>query len=206
MLKVWMSHGDKVTRLPDGFKLMASTPSCPIAGMADEARGYYGVQFHPEVTHTVQGKALLNRFVLDIAGARPDWVMGNYIEEAVARIREQVGSRGSAARAERRRRFQRRGGADPSRHRRPAHLRLRGPRPPAPERSADGDGHVRGAAQGPGGARRCRATSSSVTWPGSPTRNRSGRSSAASSSRCSSPRRRSSRTCAGWRRARSIPT
>jgi len=92
MLKVWMSHGDKVTALPPGFSLMASTPSCPIAGMADEARGYYGVQFHPEVTHTVQGKALLNRFVLDIAGARPDWVMGNYIEEAVARIREQVGS------------------------------------------------------------------------------------------------------------------
>jgi len=91
MLKVWMSHGDKVTTLPSGFKLMASTPSCPIAGMADEARGYYGVQFHPEVTHTVQGRALLNRFVLDIAGARPDWVMGDYIGEAVARIREQVG-------------------------------------------------------------------------------------------------------------------
>ncbi len=91
MLKVWMSHGDKVTALPPGFKLMASTPSCPIAGMADEARGYYGVQFHPEVTHTVKGRELLNRFVLDIAKARPDWVMGNYIDEAVARIREQVG-------------------------------------------------------------------------------------------------------------------
>jgi GMP synthase (glutamine-hydrolysing) len=92
MLKVWMSHGDKVTQLPPGFKLMASTHSCPIAGFADEARGYYGVQFHPEVTHTVQGRALLNRFVLEIAGAKPDWVMGNYIDEAVARIREQVGS------------------------------------------------------------------------------------------------------------------
>jgi GMP synthase (glutamine-hydrolysing) len=92
MLKVWMSHGDKVTALPPGFKLMASTPSCPIAGMADEARGYYGVQFHPEVTHTLQGRALLNRFVLQIAKARPDWVMGDYIEEAVARIREQVGN------------------------------------------------------------------------------------------------------------------
>jgi GMP synthase (glutamine-hydrolysing) len=92
MLKVWMSHGDKVTALPPGFKLMASTPSCPIAGMADEARGYYGVQFHPEVTHTVQGRELLNRFVLDIAKAKPDWVMRNYVEEAVARIREQVGS------------------------------------------------------------------------------------------------------------------
>ena len=91
MLKVWMSHGDKVTELPPGFKLLASTPSCPVAGMADEARGYYAVQFHPEVTHTVQGRALLERFVLEIAGAKPDWVMRDHIEEAVQRIREQVG-------------------------------------------------------------------------------------------------------------------
>lgn len=91
MLKVWMSHGDKVTALPEGFRLMASTPSCPIAGMADEDRHFYGVQFHPEVTHTVQGRAMLERFVLDICGARPDWVMRDHIEEAVAAIREQVG-------------------------------------------------------------------------------------------------------------------
>jgi len=91
MLKVWMSHGDKVTQLPAGFKVMASTPACPIAGMADEARHFYAVQFHPEVTHTLQGQALLNRFVLDICKARPDWIMGDYIEEAVAKIREQVG-------------------------------------------------------------------------------------------------------------------
>ncbi|MDH0363403.1 glutamine-hydrolyzing GMP synthase [Comamonas aquatica] len=91
MLKVWMSHGDKVTQLPEGFKVMASTPSCPIAGMADEARRFYAVQFHPEVTHTVQGQALLNRFVLDICGTQADWIMGDYIEEAVAKIREQVG-------------------------------------------------------------------------------------------------------------------
>ena len=91
MLKVWMSHGDKVTQLPEGFKVMASTPACPIAGMADEARRFYAVQFHPEVTHTVQGQALLNRFVLDICKARPDWIMGDYIEEAVAKIRQQVG-------------------------------------------------------------------------------------------------------------------
>jgi GMP synthase (glutamine-hydrolysing) len=91
MLKVWMSHGDKVTAMPSGFKVMASTPACPIAGMADEARRFYAVQFHPEVTHTVQGQALLNRFVLDICQARPDWIMGDYIEEAVAKIREQVG-------------------------------------------------------------------------------------------------------------------
>ena len=91
MLKVWMSHGDKVTKLPEGFKLMASTPSCPIAGMANEDKGYYAVQFHPEVTHTVQGQAMLNRFVRDIAGCQGDWIMGDYIEEAVAKIREQVG-------------------------------------------------------------------------------------------------------------------
>jgi len=91
MLKVWMSHGDKVTALPDGFKLMASTPSCPIAGMADEARGYYAVQFHPEVTHTSKGREMLERFVLQIAGAKADWVMRDHITEAVQRIREQVG-------------------------------------------------------------------------------------------------------------------
>ena len=91
MLKVWMSHGDKVTALPPGFKVMCSTPSCPIAGMADESRHYYAVQFHPEVTHTVQGRALLERFVLGICGTRADWVMGDYIEEAVQKIREQVG-------------------------------------------------------------------------------------------------------------------
>jgi GMP synthase (glutamine-hydrolysing) len=91
MLKVWMSHGDKVTAMPPGFKLMASTPSCPIAGMANEDKGYYAVQFHPEVTHTVQGAALLTRFVREIAGCTGDWVMEGYIDEAVAKIREQVG-------------------------------------------------------------------------------------------------------------------
>ena len=91
MLDVWMSHGDKVTEMPPGFKLMASTESCPIAGMADESRHFYAVQFHPEVTHTKQGTAILNRFVLGICGTRPDWVMGDYIAEAVEKIRQQVG-------------------------------------------------------------------------------------------------------------------
>jgi GMP synthase (glutamine-hydrolysing) len=92
MLKVWMSHGDQVTELPPGFKLMASTPSCPIAGIADEARGFYAVQFHPEVTHTVQGAAMLARFVHDICGCGTDWNMPDYVEEAVEKIRAQVGS------------------------------------------------------------------------------------------------------------------
>jgi GMP synthase (glutamine-hydrolysing) len=91
MLKVWMSHGDRVTELPPGFKLMASTESCPIAGMADEARRFYAVQFHPEVTHTTQGRALLNRFVHEICGIGADWNMPDYVSEAVARIRDQVG-------------------------------------------------------------------------------------------------------------------
>ena len=91
MLDVWMSHGDKVTEMPPGFKLMASTDACPIAGMADENRRFYALQFHPEVTHTKQGNAILKRFVLDICGTRPDWIMGDYISEAVAKIREQVG-------------------------------------------------------------------------------------------------------------------
>jgi GMP synthase (glutamine-hydrolysing) len=91
MLKVWMSHGDKVTELPPGFKLMASTPSCPIAGMADESRHYYAVQFHPEVTHTVQGRAMLERFVLEICATQPDWVMRDHVAEAVEKIRAQVG-------------------------------------------------------------------------------------------------------------------
>jgi len=92
ILKVWMSHGDKVTELPPGFKLMASTDSCPIAGMADEVRGFYAVQFHPEVTHTLQGKTVLTRFVREICGCRGDWNMPDYISEAVAKIRSQVGT------------------------------------------------------------------------------------------------------------------
>lgn len=91
LIDVWMSHGDKVTELPDGFKVIASNETTPIAAMADEARKFYAVQFHPEVTHTKQGQAMLNRFVLDICGAKPDWIMGDYIAEAVAKIKAQVG-------------------------------------------------------------------------------------------------------------------
>ena len=92
MLKVWMSHGDSVMALPPGFKVMASTPSCPIAGMADEDRKFYAVQFHPEVTHTLQGRAILESFVHGICSCGTDWVMGDYVAEAVAAIRAQVGS------------------------------------------------------------------------------------------------------------------
>jgi GMP synthase (glutamine-hydrolysing) len=92
LLDVWMSHGDKVDVLPDGFKVIASNAACPIAGMADEVRKFYAVQFHPEVTHTAQGKAILDRFVLGICGLAGDWRMPSYVDEAVAKIRADVGS------------------------------------------------------------------------------------------------------------------
>ncbi|MDH4216118.1 MAG: glutamine-hydrolyzing GMP synthase, partial [Gallionella sp.] len=91
LIDVWMSHGDKVTALPPGFAVIASNPTTPIAGMADEARRYYALQFHPEVTHTHQGKAMLGRFVHDICGCAQDWNMPDYIGEAVEKIRAQVG-------------------------------------------------------------------------------------------------------------------
>ncbi len=92
LIDVWMSHGDKVTELPPNFKVIASNETTPIAAMADETRKFYAVQFHPEVTHTKQGQAMLNRFVLDICGAKPDWIMGDYISEAIAKIKAQVGN------------------------------------------------------------------------------------------------------------------
>jgi GMP synthase (glutamine-hydrolysing) len=91
LLDVWMSHGDKVTALPAGFKIIASNDSTPIAAMADEARGFYGVQFHPEVTHTRQGGAILERFVHRICGCGEDWNMPDYLAEAVEKIRREVG-------------------------------------------------------------------------------------------------------------------
>jgi GMP synthase (glutamine-hydrolysing) len=92
LLDVWMSHGDKVTKLPQGFSVIASNDATPIAAMADESRRFYAVQFHPEVTHTHQGKALLGRFVHDICGCGQDWNMPDYITEAVEKIRAQVGA------------------------------------------------------------------------------------------------------------------
>ncbi len=91
LLDVWMSHGDKVTSLPQGFMLIASTDSAPIAGMADEDHGFYGVQFHPEVTHTKQGARILSRFVHEICGCGAAWEPGQIIEDLIGRVREQVG-------------------------------------------------------------------------------------------------------------------
>ncbi|HCC80091.1 MAG TPA: GMP synthase (glutamine-hydrolyzing), partial [Methylophaga sp.] len=91
MLDVWMSHGDRVSQLPEGFKVIASTDSAPIAGMADEERQFYGVQFHPEVTHTTQGQRMISRFISEICGCETLWTSANIIEDSIETIRQQVG-------------------------------------------------------------------------------------------------------------------
>ncbi len=92
LLDVWMSHGDKVTELPAGFKVIAGNDATPVAGMADEDRLFFGVQFHPEVTHTLKGHEIFARFVRDICGCMGDWNMPDYVTEAIVKVREQVGT------------------------------------------------------------------------------------------------------------------
>lgn len=91
LLDVWMSHGDKVTDLPKGFKVIASNESTPIAGMADEVRNFYGLQFHPEVTHTAQGSEILKRFIIDVCRCKADWSMPSFVDDQVSRIKRTVG-------------------------------------------------------------------------------------------------------------------
>jgi len=92
LLDVWMSHGDQVMAIPEGFQVLAGTGSAPIAAMQDESRGFYGVQFHPEVTHTLQGQRIPSRFVLDVCGCEALWTPSEIVEDAVEQIRAQVGS------------------------------------------------------------------------------------------------------------------
>jgi GMP synthase (glutamine-hydrolysing) len=92
LLDVWMSHGDKVTDIPDGFERMASTESCPIAGMFNAEKNFYGIQFHPEVTHTLQGMRIFEHFVLEICGCEALWTPAQIIDDAITRVRDQVGT------------------------------------------------------------------------------------------------------------------
>jgi GMP synthase (glutamine-hydrolysing) len=89
---VWMSHGDRVTKIPDGFDVVAQSSGAPCAIIADETRKFYGIQFHPEVMHTQNGSAIIRNFVIDIAGCSGDWTMASYKDEAIQKIRDQVGN------------------------------------------------------------------------------------------------------------------
>ena len=93
LLDVWMSHGDRVEQLPPGFQVICETENAPLAGMADESRGFYGLQFHPEVTHTRQGKRIIERFLFTLCGCEPLWTPGQIIEDSFHQVREQVGDR-----------------------------------------------------------------------------------------------------------------
>jgi GMP synthase (glutamine-hydrolysing) len=92
LLDVWMSHGDKVVELPEGFELIAETDSCPIAGMAHREKPWFGIQFHPEVTHTLQGKRIFEHFVQEICGCEVLWTPANIVQDAIERVRATVGS------------------------------------------------------------------------------------------------------------------
>jgi len=90
--QVWMSHGDKIDRLPEGFSILAKTSNSPVAAMGDESRGYYGLQFHPEVSHTRSGNLIIKRFISDVCGCQPEWTPESIIERAVTEIRSQLGN------------------------------------------------------------------------------------------------------------------
>ena len=149
--QVWMSHGDRVTRLPPGFSVIATSENAPFAAIADEARKYYGVQFHPEVMHTPDGAKLLRNFALNIAGFKGDWTMHAFKERAIAQIRAQVGKDQRDLRPVGRRQFIGRGRAAARGDRRSAAVRVRRPRPAAARR-------------GRAGGRACSATTTTSRW------------------------------------------
>ena len=93
-MTVWMSHGDKLSHLPDDFQTIASTPNAPFAGIAHKSKPFYGIQFHPEVTHTPQGTVLLGNFAATICGAQQNWTMAKFVDQEIARIRALVGDKG----------------------------------------------------------------------------------------------------------------
>ncbi len=189
---VWMSHGDRVTKLPDGFVTVGTSLNAPIAMIADEKRKFYATQFHLEVMHTPHGAAIIRNFVRKIAGATGDWTMRAFKEEAIEKIRG-AGRQGQGdLRALGRRRLGGRGGADPRGDRRPAHLRVRRPRPAAARRGRRRSWRCSATATTSRSSMSKRSRCSSARSRASPTRRRSARPSASCSSTCSRPRRRRS--------------
>ena len=139
----WMSHRDTVVEPPSGARIVATSEHTPVAAFEDAARKLYGVQFHPEVVHTPHGQAVLKNFLYDVAGAAPSWTPAAVIEEQVERIRAEVGQRARSLRALGRRRLGGRGAARAQGGRRPAHVRVRRPRPAAQGRGRAGGRDVR---------------------------------------------------------------
>ena len=164
---VWMSHGDRITAIPPGFAVIAQSDTSPFAAIADEARRFYGVQFHPEVVHTAIGSGLLQNFLFRIAGLAGDWSMHAYRAQAIARIRAQVGDGRRDLRPLRRRRFRRHRPAPPRGRRRPAHLRLRRHRPAALRRGQGGGRPVPRPLQHPADPRRRRPAVPGASSPAS---------------------------------------
>ena len=142
---VWMSHGDAVTRAPEGFRVTGHHRRDPGGRMEDRERGLFAVQFHPEVSHTPRGQAVMKRFLYDGCGLLPDWTPTNIVDEQVQRIRAAGGRRRGALRALRRRRLRGRRAARPPGGRRPADLRLRRSRAEPGGRARSGRGDVRAA-------------------------------------------------------------
>ena len=153
-LQVWNSHGDKLTKLPTGFKSVAVTENSDYAAIENRAGKVFGLQFHPEVVHTPHGREIIANFVHNICGCGKNWTMRNYIDQAVEEIRAQVGGEGDPG-AERRRGFQRGGGADSQGHWRPADLHLRQQRRAARARGGGGAGGLRPTLQDQAAIREC---------------------------------------------------
>ena len=178
-------------RAPPGFQVTATSANAPVAAMVATERRLYALLFHPEVAHTDHGLDILRNFAYDVCGCTGDWTMSSFVQEATERIREQVGRRPGGLRPERRRRFDRRGAADPPGDRRSPDVHLRRQRRDAAGRSgADPASASSGCS--------CRWSSPtrrrcfSIGWPASPIPSRSARSSAPRSSTCSRAKRRSS--------------
>ena len=201
----WMSHGDYMAKVPEGFALTAHTDHCPNGAIADEARGFYGVQYHPEVNHTEHGTDMIRNFLYEVCGCTGSWTMGNYMRQAISDLREKIGD-GKVLLALS-------GGVDSSVAAallaeavgRAAHVRVCGSRPHAQERRRRGGAGLR-QVEVPFYPASTPRADFWVSWPASPSPSASARSSARSSSASSRKRPRRSAPWTSWRRAPSIPT
>ena len=171
---VWMSHGDQVQTVNGDFVPLAATDTCPVAAVRHRSRPVYGLQFHPEVSHTPHGSQILHNFLYDVCGCQGLWQIGSFLDQTVADLRAAHRQAARHLRPVRRRRFVGDGGAAAQGGRAAGGVHLRGQRPAAAGRGRGGAADVPRPFQGRPARRRCRATASSTRWTASPTRRRSG--------------------------------